>query len=324
MAKILHTYRYTGIPWDILRNAVPEGFTVETLVSPTLESLRAQAGDADYFLVSGRLRIDDSVLDAAPRLKMIQRTGVGTEMLDLEAIKKRQIPVYVNAGVNARSVAEHTMTLILSCLKRLPEINAQVHDGVWKKQATGVTTHELYGKCVGLVGMGNIGRMVASMLAAFGAKVLYTDIVRQPEEVEKRLDLTFVDDVEQMLPLVDVLSLHCPLTESNVGMINARSLSMMKEGAIIINTARGPLVNPDALYDAIVSGHIRTAGLDTHFEEPIGSDYKLATLSNVILTPHIGGLSYESFSSMMQGAINNIVAYELGDLASIEGKKLKF
>ena len=324
LAKILHTYRYTGIPWDILQNAVPRGFTVATLITPSQESLLAQAGDAEYFLVSGRLRIDDSVLDAAPRLKMIQRTGVGTEMLDLEAIKKRQIPVYVNAGVNARSVAEHTMTLILSCLKRLPEINAQVHDGVWKKQATGVTTHELYGKCVGLVGMGNIGRMVASMLAAFGARVLYTDIVRQPEEVEKRLDLTFIDNVEEMLPLLDVLSLHCPLTQSNAGMIKAHSLAIMKEGAIIINTARGPLVDPDALYDALVSGHIRAAGLDTHFEEPIGADYKLATLNNVILTPHIGGLSYEAFSSMMQGAINNIVSFESGNFASIEGKLLKF
>ena len=324
MAKILHTYRYTGIPWDILRDVVPEGFTVETLVTPTLESLCTQAGDADYFLVSGRLRIDDSVLDAAPRLKMIQRTGVGTEMLDLDAIKKRGIPVYVNAGVNARSVAEHTLTLILACLKRLPEINAQVHNGIWKKQATGVSTHELYGKCVGLVGMGNIGRLVASMLMAFGAKVIYTDIVRQPEEVEARLGLTFFDSVDGMLPLVDVLSLHCPLTESNVGMINASSLAIMKEGAIIVNTARGPLVDPNALYDALVAGHIRAAGLDTHFEEPVGLDYKLAKMENVILTPHIGGLSCETISSMMQGAINNIVTFESGGGASIEDRRLIF
>lgn len=323
MAKILHTYRYTGIPWAILRGAVPEGFTIETLVTPTPESLCTQAGDADYFLVSGRLRIDDAVLNAAPRLKMIQRTGVGTEMLDLDAIKKRGIPVYVNAGVNARSVAEHTMTLILACLKRLPEINAQVHNGIWKKQATGVTTHELYGKCVGLVGMGNIGCLVASMLMAFGTKVIYTDIVRQTEEVETRLGLTFFDSVDGMLPFVDVLSLHCPLTESNVGMINAHSLAKMKEGAIIVNTARGLLVDPNALYDALVAGHIRAAGLDTHFEEPVGSDYRLARLENVILTPHIGGLSYESFSSMMQGAINNIVAFESGDLASIEDRRLR-
>jgi phosphoglycerate dehydrogenase-like enzyme len=322
MRRILHTARYTGKPWEILASVVPDGFMVETLEEASYECLLRQCVDADYLLVSGRLPIDEGILSAAKQLKMIQRTGVGTEMLNIEAIKRHKIPVFVNAGVNARSVAEHTMTLILSCLKRLPEINAQLHDGVWKKQAAGVTTHELYGKSVGLVGMGNIGRMVASMLGAFGAKVFYTDIVRQPDEVERHLHLMYIDGVEEMLPFVDVLSLHCPLTENNTGMINAHSLAIMKEGAIIINTARGPLVDPDALYDAVVSGHICSAGLDTHFEEPIGSDYKLATLSNVILTPHIGGLSYESFSSMMQEAINNIVSFESGDLASIEGKKL--
>lgn len=324
MRKILHTSTYTGIPWDILRSVVPDGFFVETLNSPTRDCLIRQVADADYLLVSGRLAIDKDVLDVAPRLKMIQRTGVGTEMMDLKEIKRRGIPVYVNAGVNARSVAEHTLMLILACLKRLPVINAQVHNGVWRKQATGVTTHELYGKCVALVGMGNIGRLVASMLLAFGAKVVYSDIVRLPEDLEQRLDLTFFEEVERMLPIADVLSLHCPLTDSNVGMINARSLSMMKKGSIIVNTARGPLVNPDDLYDAIVSGHIRAAGLDTHSEEPIGADYKLALLENVILTPHIGGLSYESFASMMQGAINNIVSFESGDLAMIEDKRIKY
>ena len=127
-----------------------------------------------------------------------------------------------------------------------------------------------------------------------------------------------------MLPLVDVLSLHCPLTESNAGMINAHSLAMMKKGAIIVNTARGPLVDSNALYDALVAGYIRAVGLDTHQEEPIGQDYKLAQLDNVILTPHIGGLSYESFASMMQGAINNIIAFESGNMASIEERLLKY
>lgn len=324
MKKILHTSNYTGAPWDILRSVVPDGFLIETLSSPTRDCLIHQVADADYLLVSGRLAIDKEVLEVAPRLKMIQRTGVGTEMLDLEEIKRRCIPVYVNAGVNARSVAEHTLMLILACLKRLPVINAQVHNGVWKKQATGITTHELYGKCVALVGMGNIGRLVASMLLAFGAKVVYSDIVRLPEDLEQRLGLTFFDEVERMLPIADVLSLHCPLTDDNVGMINARTIAMMKKGAIIVNTARGPLVNPDDLYDAIVSGHIRSAGLDTHFEEPIRADYRLALLENVILTPHIGGLSYESFASMMQGAINNIVSFESGDLAKIEDKRIRY
>lgn len=324
MKKILHTSTYTGTPWDILCSVVPDGFLIETLNSPTRDCLIRQVADADYLLVSGRLAIDKEVLEAAPCLKMIQRTGVGTEMLDLEEIKRRGIPVYVNAGVNARSVAEHTLMLILACLKRLPVINAQVHNGVWRKQATGITTHELYGKCVALVGMGNIGRLVASMLLAFGAKVVYSDIVRLPEDLEQRLGLTFFDEVERMLPIADVLSLHCPLTDDNVGMINARTLAKMKKGAIIVNTARGPLVNPDDLYDAIVSGHIRSAGLDTHFEEPIRADYRLVLLENVILTPHIGGLSYESFASMMQGAINNIVSFESGDLAKIEDKRIRY
>ena len=324
MVKILHTYRYTGIPWDILNEVVPDGFSVETLVAPTPESLCAQACDAVYFLVSGRLRIDDAVLDAAPKLKMIQRTGVGTEMLDLDAIKKRGIPVYVNAGVNARSVAEHTLTLILACLKRLPEINAQVHNDIWQKQETGVTTHELYGKCVGLVGMGNIGRLVSRMLNGFGANVFYTDVVRQSEEVEKDLKLTYSPTFEGMLPQVDILSFHCPLTSDNVEMLNARTLSMMKPGSVIVNTARGKLINPDDLHDAIISGRILSAGLDTHYEEPIKEGYKLLELENVILTPHIGGLSYEAFHSMMKGAMDNIVAYESGLLDQIEGKRLKY
>lgn len=182
MAKILHTSRYTGTPWDILKSVVPEGFTVETLEEPTYECLLRQCADADYLLVSGRLPIDEGVLSAAKQLKMIQRTGVGTEMLDMEAIKRHGIPVYVNKGVNARSVAEHTLTLMLCCLKNIPQIDKQVKSGVWKKQQTGVSCNELYGKTVGLVGMGAIGKQVATYLKAFGAKVLYTDLYRLTEE----------------------------------------------------------------------------------------------------------------------------------------------
>lgn len=324
MKKILHTASYSGTPWGILRSVVPEGFRVETLDSLDRECLLRQAVDADYLLVSGRLSIDKEVLESAPHLKMIQRTGVGTEMLDLDAIKQRGIPVYVNAGVNAQSVAEHTLTLILACLKQLPRINKQTHSGIWSKQATGLQTRELRGKKVGLVGMGNIGRIVSRMLNAFGAIVLYTDVVRQPEFVERDLELAFCSSFEEMLPLVDVLSFHCPLTLENVEVLNARTLSLMKPGAVVVNTARGKLINPDDLYDALVSGRILSAGLDTHFEEPIKDGYKLLGLENVILTPHIGGLSYEAFHSMMQGAMDNIVAFELGQLDQIEGKRMMY
>ena len=323
MKKILHTARYTGIPLEILKCACPNGFTVKTLDEATYEQLIKEVGDADYFLVSGRLPIDKAVLDNAPKLKMIQRTGVGTEMLDLEEIQRRGIPVYINAGVNARSVAEHTLTLILAALKRLPQINTQTHSGVWKKQQQGVTTHELFGKTVGLVGMGNIGRLVAAMLQPFGAKVLYTDVFRQKEEVETNLDLTYYDSFETMLPECDILSFHCPLTKENTEMLNKRTLAMMKEGSIVVNTARGKLINPDDLYEALKSGHVKAAALDTHYEEPVKENYKLAELDNVILTPHIGGLSYEAFANMMQEAMNNIQAFEEGRLDEIESKRLK-
>lgn len=322
MKRILHTARYTGIPWKILQSVVPDGFEVKTLDELSYDCLIKSAVDADYLLVSGRLPIDEGVLSYARHLKIIQRTGVGTEMLDVEAIKRHGIPVYVNAGVNAQSVAEHTLTLMLACLKRLPQINQQTHQGVWKKQQVGVTTRELKGKTVALVGMGNIGRLVAGMLQPFGAKVIYTDVVRQPGETEKRLGLTYYDSFETMLPNADVLSFHCPLVKENTEILNQCTLAMMKKGALVVNTARGKLINPNELYESLVSGHLSAAALDTHYEEPIKEGYKLAELENVILTPHIGGLSYEAFHQMMADAVGNIIAFEEGRLAEIESKRI--
>lgn len=322
MTKVLHTARYTGLPLEILQKACPDGFIVKTLDEATHDQLIKEAADADYFLVSGRLPIDKAVLDHAPKLKMIQRTGVGTEMLDVETIKQRGIPVYVNAGVNAQSVAEHTLTLMLACLKRLPQINRQTHEGVWKKQQVGVTTRELKGKTVALVGMGNIGRLVAQMLQPFGAKVVYTDVFRQSEEVESRLGLTYYDSFEALLPQADILSFHCPLTKENTEMLNSKTLAMMKHGTIVVNTARGKLINPEDLYDALQSGRLAGAALDTHYEEPVKEGYRLAELDNVVLTPHIGGLSYEAFETMMHDAMQNIKAFEEGRLDEIAPKRL--
>jgi phosphoglycerate dehydrogenase-like enzyme len=321
--KILHTARYTGKPWDILKSVVPEGFYVKTLDELSYDCLVREAVDADYLLVSGRLSIDEGVLSAASHLKMIQRTGVGTEMLDMEAIKKRHIPVYVNAGVNAQSVAEHTLTLILASLKRLSQVNRQAHQGVWKKQQTGVTTRELKGKTVAMVGMGNIGRLVAQMLVVFGAKVIYTDVVRQTAEREERLGLTYYDSFEALLPEADILSFHCPLTPENTEILNCRTLAMMKEGTIVVNTARGKLINPDDLYDALKSGKLSAAALDTHYEEPFKEGYKLAELDNVLLTPHIGGLSFEAFESMMREAVKNIVHFEKCEYDKIKDSKIQ-
>lgn len=322
MPKILHTARYTGTPWEILQSVVPDGFTVETLEELSYDCLLRQAVDADYLLVSGRLPIDEGVLSSARHLKMIQRTGVGTEMLDMEAIKRHNIPVYVNKGVNARSVAEHTLTLMLCCLKNIPQIDKQVKKGIWRKQQTGVTCNELHGKTVGLVGMGAIGKQVTAYLKAFGAKVLYTDLFRLSQEQEDDLCLTFIPSFEDMLTQIDILSFHCPLTPENKEMLNEHTIEKMKDGAIVVNTARGKLINEQALYAALTTGKLRCAALDVHYEEPIPADSPLKDLDDIILTPHIAGLSYETFHSMMAGAVENIVSFEKNDLESINEKRI--
>ena len=170
--------------------------------------------------------------------------------------------------------------------------------------------------------MGNIGRLVAGMLQPFGAKVIYTDVVRQNAETEQRLGLTYYDCFEAMLPMADILSFHCPLFKENTEILNQRTLAMMKTGAIVINTARGKLINPDDLYESLTSGKLSGVALDTHYEEPIKEDYKLAKLDNVILTPHIGGLSYESFHQMMHDAISNIRLFDQGQIDKISNKYL--
>lgn len=320
--KILHTARYTGKPWEILQSVVPEDYIIKTLDKLSYDCLVHEAKDADYLLVSGRLPIDEGVLSVAKKLKMIQRTGVGTEMLDIDAIKKHNIPIYVNKGINARSGAEHTLTLMLCSLKNIPLISSKVKQGIWKKQETGVSCHEIYGKTVGLVGMGAIGKKVALYLKALGARVLYTDPFRLSESQEIELGVSFIPSFEQLLPCVDILSFHCPLTKDNKEMLNAATISNMKNGAIIVNTARGKLIDENALFDALKNGKLSFAALDVHYEEPIHGCSIFSGLDNVILTPHIAGLSYETFHNMMSEAVDNIKMYHHGCLDKISHKLL--
>ena len=322
MPMILHTAHYSGEALELLRASVPIGFAVKTLDEPTRDCLLGMAPGADYLLVSGRLRIDAAVLDCSPHLKMIQRTGVGTEMLDLDAIACRGVPVYVNRGVNARSVAEHTMLMILSCLKNIPKITAEVKGGVWRKQATGLMCAELYGKTVGLVGMGAVGKFVAGMVKAFGANVVYFDVMPVPPDEERSLGIERTASFVELLARSDVVSFHCPLTADTAGMLSASAIAGMKDGACIVNTARGGLIDEMALAEALRSGKLRAAGLDVRSQEPPLPDDPFAKLDNVILSPHIAGLSREAFSAMLAAAMENIAAFERGDLEKIEGCRI--
>jgi phosphoglycerate dehydrogenase-like enzyme len=317
MSKIIQiTNTYKGAVLDIVRSCVPEGFEIRTLPENTQEALMACVPEADYILASGRVKLDRQVLACAGRLRMIQRTGVGLDSLDLDAIRERGIPLYVNQGVNSQSVAEHTILLILACLKKLCLIDRNTKNGVWQKQAQGVTTFELAGKTVGIVGMGHIGQRVAHILNSFGAKILYYAPSRQPETLERELGAVYTP-LDELLSRSDVVTLHCPLTEQTRGMICQESLASMKDGVIIVNTARGGLVDEAALLEAIDSGHVAFAGLDVHGEEPIPAGNRLVMSDHVIATPHIGGVSYDAFHRMMSEAMRNIRCFDQGQLEQI-------
>lgn len=322
MPSILLTNYYSPPLLAIIEQALPVGFTLIPLNEPTREDILRKAPEADYFLVGGRLKIDQEVIDAAPRLKMIQRTGVGLDSLDFEALKKTKIPLYVNPGVNARSVAEHTLMLMLAVSRRLNVVDATTKSGEWVKHELGIQNHELFGKTVGLIGLGSIGTYVAQMLRPFGVNVVYSKRIRLPAEEEGALNVSY-SILPELLADSDIVSLHCPLTEETERMIDWDEFALMKKGAIIINTSRGKLLHEDALIHYLKKGHLGGAGLDVFEQEPVEPNNELLRLSNVVLTPHISGITHESFSEMMNQAFQNIKSFELGDFKKIEEKVFK-
>src|SRR5690554_3498065 len=268
MASILLTNHYTPSLLSIIEKEIPQGFNIISIENPTKEEIIKKAIDADYFLVGGRIKIDRDVIESAPGLKMIQRTGVGMDAIDLDVLKEKGIPVYVNYGVNSRSVAEHTILLMLSVLRRLPVVDSAVKAGIWKKHELGVQNGELYGKTVGLIGLGHIGTHVARMLQVFGVKTIYYKPSKLTHDEERELDVSYCP-LGDLLGKSDIVSLHCPLNSKTEGMIGSDEMAVMKPGSIIINTSRGPLINEDALVKNLYAGHLKGAGLDVYATEPL-------------------------------------------------------
>lgn len=317
MKIIQVTNTYSGDVLEILKKNVPDGFEIRTLSENTENALMELVSDADYILASGRVKINEDILNAAKKLKMIQRTGVGLDSIDLNALKKYDVPLYVNKGINADSVAEHTLLLMLAGIRRLPYIDSTLRSGVWKKQQLGITTTQLRDKNVGLVGMGSIGCRVAQLLGAFHCKVRYYDLCRLPEYKEKELSVRYCS-FDELLECSDIISLHCPLTAENHHLIDRDSINRMKDGALLINTARGGLVCEKDLIFALNCGKISAACLDVFEKEPLNSNSPLLKMNNVIITPHIGGITYDSFSAMMKGALRNIYLFDSGNTEEIK------
>ena len=246
-------------------------------------------------------RITPRVIEASPRLRVLSKHGTGIDTIDRDAAAARGIAVKAAVGANAPAVAEHTWALILACAKDVSTLDRRMHGGHWDK-----ATHkslELRGRTLGLVGLGAIGARVAAVGRAMDMRVIAHD----------PFAATALDGIE-LLPLADViagadvLSLHCPLTQDNANMLNAATLATMRPGAIVVNTARGGLIDEAALADALKSGALRAAGLDSFQVEPFAAGHPFTAIPNVILSPHIGGVTSDAYVGMGTAAARNVLA----------------
>lgn len=318
---ILLTNHYEGQPRSILTALAGDDYNLKMLDDVTQEALEEAIPEADFLLVSGRLHIGENSIRKAVRLKMIQRTGVGLDNMDLECFRRHNIPLYVNYGINASSVAEHTIMMILAVLRRCYFVNNQLRRGIWKKQETGLTTHELSGKTVGIIGAGNIGKAVAGLLSGFNVEIIYYDERRLTLQEEERLKMSYVS-LDELFMRADVVTLHCSLKSGSQFLISDRELGRMKNKAVLINTARGKLVDTNALVKALSEGKLAGCGIDTYENEPINEENPLLKFDNVILSPHIAGVTYESFSHMLEAGIRNIRNFDEGRLELIESNRV--
>jgi D-3-phosphoglycerate dehydrogenase len=246
-------------------------------------------------------KVGAAVMDAAPSLRVISKHGSGTDTIDKEAAKARGIAVRAAVGANAAAVAEQALALLLACAKSVVQLNTRMHAGHWDKP-----THksvELHGRTIGLVGLGAIGQRFARMCDAMGMKVLGFDPYAKdlPAYIESV-------DLATLWRESDAISLHCPLTAENRELVNAQTLAACRRGVLLVNTARGGLVDEAALLAAVRSGQVAAAGLDSFAVEPMTVPHPFHGEPNIILSPHIGGVTGDAYVNMGVGAAQNVLA----------------
>ncbi|MDX1614935.1 MAG: phosphoglycerate dehydrogenase [Candidatus Promineifilaceae bacterium] len=253
------------------------------------EELKAAIPNYDALIVRSGTKVDADVLDAAANLKVVGRAGIGVDNIDLRAATLRGIIVMNTPQANAIATAEQAMTLMLTASRHTAWAHASLREGHWRRST--FVGQQLYRKCLGIIGFGRIGRLVASRAQAFGMEILAYDPFVS-EEVARDLGVTLVD-FDELLANADYVTLHTVITSETEQMIDSAALARMKPGAILINSARGKLVDEQALAEALTNGHLKAAAVDVYSSEPPG-DNPLIGLSNVVHTPHLGASTVEA------------------------------
>ena len=262
----------------------------------------------------GATRFGEPELEASGDMKVVTRIGVGFDAVDVPALSRRKVPLMVAGTANSPSVAEQALFMMLTLAKRAVEMHSIVKDGKWASRL-GMLPYDLYGKTVLIIGFGRIGTRTAKRCLAMEMNVLIYDPYKPAAEI-KAAGCEPVTDLDAALPRADFVSIHCPKNPETVGMFNAARLQRMKPTAYLINTARGGIVDEPALYDALSSGKLAGAGLDVFEQEPPPSGHSLFALPNVIMAPHVAGVTVEAVDRMSEQTARNI-------LSALDGQPLR-
>ena len=297
--KILASRRFPGPAWDELEDV------------EYYERLDGERPEIDALVVVGEV-VDDRVLDLLPRLSLVANYGVGYDEIDVEACRARGVAVTNTPGVLDAATADLTLALILASRRRLVEGDAFVRAGRWGSDwvATELLGQEVSGSKLGIVGLGRIGSAVARRAHGFDMRLLYTKRERLRAEEERELGLEY-RELDDLFAEADIVTIHVPLSPETEQLIDARRISLLRDGACFVNTARGAIVDEPALVEALVAGRIR-AGLDVFAHEP-DVPAELLGLPNVVLTPHVGSATHETRAAMTRVLVDNLLAAERGE-----------
>jgi lactate dehydrogenase-like 2-hydroxyacid dehydrogenase len=289
-----------------LLQPVGEVVVWEDELPPPYEVLQREAARAEGLLCLLSDRIDAGLIRSLPRLRVISQMAVGVDNIDLAAATAARLPVGHTPGVLTETTADFAFALLMSAARRLPEGERWVQTGRWRTWGpTLLMGQDIHGATLGIVGLGRIGSAVARRAQGFGMRILYTDHAESPAAQELNAEFCPLDT---LLAESDFISLHAPLTPETHHLIDARAFGLMKPSGVLINTARGPLVDPQALYDALSQHRIAAAALDVTEPEPIPPESPLLTLDNCLIVPHIASSSVATRTRMATMAAENLIA----------------
>lgn len=292
----------------VLREA--EGLQVTAPGKLSRTDTLAAVADAQALIVRSDTQVDAELLEHAPKLRFVVRAGVGVDNIDLDACTRRRIVVMNAPDGNTISTAEHTFALILALARHIPAADASMRAGRWDRKLFMGT--QLAGKTLGIIGFGRVGRAVSERADAFGmAEVAYDPFV--PERVARHLGLSIVPRLDDLFAAADIITLHALVTDETRHMINAENIAKMKDGVLIVNAARGALINAADLAQALKTGKVRGAALDVYDGEPPDPSNPLLGLPNVIYTPHLGASTFEAQQAVAEQAARQVINALLHD-----------